>query len=212
MKKKLQRRYNGREYGCWSLIFLPVDMQVKGRYTNPDIVILLCGMTEMKKATEKAGALSILELQASPGYPSGKRFKTGPVAVIECVQEIPCNPCESACRFSAIFVGKPITNLPRLLEEKCRGCGECIPACPGLAIFLVNENYSPSEAAVSIPYEYLPLPETGSTVCALDRCGEKVCSARVIRVSNPGKNIGTAVVTISVPREFSNKVRTFRIT
>ena len=109
-------------------------------------------------------------------------------------------------------MGEPITNLPRLVEEKCRGCGECIPACPGLAIFLVDENYSPTEAAVSIPYEYLLLPETGSSVCALDRCGEKVCSARVIRVSNPRKNNGTAVVTIAVPRKFSNKVRSFRIT
>ncbi len=165
----------------------------------------------MKKLAKETGTLSMLELQASPGYPSEKRFGAGPVAVIECIQEIPCNPCESACRFNAILVGKPITNLPRLVEEKCRGCGECIPACPGLAIFVVNENYSPAEGTVSIPYEYLPLPETGSIVCALDRCGERVCSARVIRVSNPGKNNGTAVVTIVVPKKFSNKVRGFRI-
>lgn len=169
-------------------------------------------LADMKKAIKDSSVLSMSELQASPGYPSEKRFRAGPVAVIECIQEIPCNPCESACRFNAIFVGEPITNLPRLVEEKCRGCGECIPACPGLAIFLVDENYSPTEAAVSIPYEYLLLPETGSSVCALDRCGEKVCSARVIRVSNPRKNNGTAVVTIAVPRKFSNKVRSFRIT
>ena len=166
----------------------------------------------MKKAIKDSSVLSMSELQASPGYPSEKRFIAGPVAVIECIQEIPCNPCESACRFNAILVGKPITNLPRLVEEKCRGCGECIPACPGLAIFLVNENYSPTEAAVSIPYEYLPLPETGSIVYAMDRCGEDVCSARVIKVSNPRKNNGTAVVTIAVPRKLSNKVRSFRIT
>lgn len=166
----------------------------------------------MKRAIKDSSVLSMLELQASPGYPSEKRFRAGPVAVIECIQEIPCNPCESACRFNAILVGKPITNLPRLIEEKCRGCGECIPACPGLAIFLVNENYSPTEAAVSIPYEYLPLPETDSIVYAMDRCGEDACTARVIKVSNPRKNNGTAVVTIAVPRKFSDKVRSFRIT
>ena len=97
------------------------------------------------------------------------------------------------------------------MEEKCRGCGECIPACPGLAIFLVNRNYSTAEAAVSIPYEYLPLPEPGSTVDALDRSGERVCSGRVLRVMNPGKNNGTVVITIAVPKQFLTQVRNFRI-
>jgi Fe-S-cluster-containing hydrogenase component 2 len=165
----------------------------------------------MEKANGEAGVVSLAELRATPGYPSEERLESGPVAVIECFQEIPCNPCESACRFNAIVVGEPITNLPRLLEEKCRGCGECIPACPGLAIFLVNRTYSPEEAAVSIPYEYLPLPEVGSTVDALDRRGERVCSGRVIRVANPRKNDNTAVVTIAVPKRYSDHVRSFRI-
>ena len=164
----------------------------------------------MQKAKGEAGLVSLVELQASPGYPSEERLESGPVAVIECIQEIPCNPCESACRFNAIVVGKPITNLPRLVEEKCRGCGECIPACPGLAIFLVNRTYSPEEAAISIPYEYLPLPEVGSTVNALDRRGERVCSGRVIRIANPKKNDNTAVVTIAVPRRYSDQVRSLR--
>lgn len=155
--------------------------------------------------------VSLAKLRASPGYPSEERFESGPIAVIECIQEIPCNPCERACRFNAIVVGKPIINLPRLVEEKCRGCGECIAACPGLAIFLVDRTYSPEEAAVSIPYEYLPLPEMGSSVNALDRFGEWVCSGRVIRVANPRKNDGTAVVTIAVPKHYSDRVRSFRI-
>jgi Fe-S-cluster-containing hydrogenase component 2 len=166
----------------------------------------------MDKASGEAGVVSLAELRASPGYPSGERLESGPVAVIECVQEIPCDPCESACRFNAIVVGKPITNLPRLLEEKCRGCGECIPACPGLAIFLVNRAYSPEEAAVSMPYEYLPLPEVGSTVDALTRRGEPVCGGRVIRVTNPKKNDSTVVVTIAVPKRYSDQVRSLRVT
>jgi len=165
----------------------------------------------MEKANGEAGVVSLAELRATPGYPSEERLESGPVAVIECFQEIPCNPCERACRFNAIVVGEPITNLPRLLEEKCRGCGECIPACPGLAIFLVNRTYSPEEAAVSIPYEYLPLPEVGSTVDALDRRGERVCSGRVIRVANPRKNDSTTIVTIAVPKRYSDHVRSFRI-
>ena len=167
---------------------------------------------EMKKAKREAGVVSLAELRASPGYPSEERLESGPVAVIECIQEIPCDPCESACRFNAIVVGKPLTNLPRLVEEKCRGCGECIPACPGLAIFLVNRTYSPGEAAISIPYEYLPLPEVGPTVDALNRSGERVCSGRVIRVANPRKEYRTAVVTVAVPKRYSDQVRSLRVT
>lgn len=169
-------------------------------------------MSMMKKADHYAGAVSLEILRMSPGYPSEERLDRGPVAVIECIQEIPCNPCESACRFSAIAVGEPITNLPRLVEEKCKGCGECISVCPGLAIFLVNRVYSSHEAAISIPYEYLPLPEVGAIVDALGRQGEKICAGRVLRVSNPRKNDGTAVVTIAIPKQCSDQVRNFRIT
>ncbi len=168
-------------------------------------------LVRMKKAGKEMGIASLADLRASPGYPSEERFAGGSVAVIECIQEIPCNPCESACRFDAIVVGKPITNLPQLMEEKCRGCGECIPACPGLAIFLVNRAYSPDEATVSVPYEYLPLPETGSVVDVLDRRGEIVCSGRVIRVANPEKNDNTAVVTLAVPKQYSDRARSFQI-
>jgi Fe-S-cluster-containing hydrogenase component 2 len=165
----------------------------------------------MKKINEEAGIATLKELRASPGYPSDKRFETGPVAVIECIQKIPCNPCESACRFNAIVVGDPIINLPRLVEDNCRGCGECISACPGLAIFVVNKTHSPDEAAVSMPYEYLPLPEPDSVVDALNRRGGRLCSGRVIRVANPQKNDSTAVVTIVVPKRFSDEVRSLRV-
>ena len=166
----------------------------------------------MERMEEKTGVASLAELQASPGYPSEDRLEIGAVAVIECIQEIPCNPCESACRFDAIIVGEPITNLPRLVEDKCRGCGECIPVCPGLAIFLVNRTYSSKEAAVRVPYEYLPLPEVQDIVDALDRCGKRVCSGRVIRVANPERNDNTVVVTLAIPKDYSDQVRSFQVT
>ena len=90
------------------------------------------------KVNNEAGLASLDELRASSGYPSEERLEKGPVAVIECIQGIPCNPCESACRFNAIVVGKPITNLPRLLEEKCRGCGLCVALCPYGALEIVE--------------------------------------------------------------------------
>jgi Fe-S-cluster-containing hydrogenase component 2 len=134
-------------------------------------------------------------------------MKTGPRAVIECPQEIPCNPCEGACPRHAISVGQPITNIPRLDEEKCTGCGLCIPACSGLAIFVVNPEYSDTEATVAFPYEYLPLPSPGDIVQAVDRQGAIACEARVLSVVCPPRYDHTAVVTVAVPKGMEETVR-----
>ena len=123
------------------------------------------------------GIPSAAELAACPGIPSEERMRKGRVAVIECVQEIPCNPCEGICRFGAITVGEHITNLPVLDEEKCTGCGQCVANCPGLAIVIVNKAFSETEETVEFPFEYLPLPEKGSTVDAVNRAGENVTEA-----------------------------------
>ena len=61
----------------------------------------------------------------------------------------------------------------------------CVAACPGLAIFLVDKSYSETEATVSFPFEYDPLPEEGAEIDALSRAGEYVCKGRVIKVMNP---------------------------
>ena len=78
----------------------------------------------------KVGYLNSAELKEAGRYPSQERLAKGPVAVIECCQNIPCNPCETACKFGAITVGDPITNLPVLDESKCIGCGACANLCP----------------------------------------------------------------------------------
>jgi len=156
---------------------------------------------------EKDGVLSPEELAKLPGMPSEERLEQGAVAVIECAQEIPCNPCEEACPKGAIRVGEPITNLPVLASDKCTGCGLCIPVCPGLAIFVVDMTYSDQEATLQLPYEFLPLPEKGEMVTALDREGRAVCSARVVNVRNPKKFDHTPVITIAVLRDQAMNVR-----
>ncbi|MEA3356509.1 MAG: 4Fe-4S binding protein [Candidatus Bipolaricaulota bacterium] len=153
------------------------------------------------------GYLSAGELKSAPGIPSEERMRQGPVAVIECIQEIPCNPCEAACPTGAIDIGSPITNLPRLDEGKCIGCRLCVSACPGLAIFMVDLTYSDESATVTFPYEYLPLPEKGQTVRAMNRAGEPVCAGTVIRVQNPRVNDKTPVVTVAVPHRYAAEVR-----
>lgn len=159
---------------------------------------------------DQCGVASREERLACAGRPSAQRMAQGAVAVIECVQGIPCNPCEAACPKKAIRVGNPITNCPALDEKLCIGCGLCIARCPGLAIFVVNEAYSETEATVSLPYEYWPLPAQDDVVDALDRYGRKVGEARVVQVVSPPAYAKTAVVTVAVEKGLSDDVRNIR--
>ncbi len=156
------------------------------------------------------GYLEYEELAAIQKLPSEERFQKGPVAVIECVQEIPCNPCEAACSFGAIEVGEPITNLPTLNGKKCTGCGICASKCPGLAIFIVNKVYSETTATVSFPYEYFPTPAPGEKKDAVNRRGEVVCEGTIIKVVNPQSFDHTPIVTVEIPSEFADEVRSIR--
>jgi len=155
-----------------------------------------------------SGRLSDRELAGV--LPPAERLAQGPVAVIECVQEIPCNPCEKACPFGAITVGEDITALPVIDRNKCRGCGVCISRCPGLAIFVVDGAYSADEALIMLPYEYLPLPAAGDEVAALDRDGRPAGRARVVKTNTAAGLDGTAVVTIAVAKDLINVVRNIR--
>jgi Fe-S-cluster-containing hydrogenase component 2 len=158
-------------------------------------------------ALETQGYLTVDELTEAGQYPKEARFLKGPVAVIECVQEIPCNPCETACRFGAIVVGDPITNLPKTDEEKCTGCGLCVARCPGLAIFIVDRTYGEGLGTVSFPYEYSPLPKEGEEVTAVDRAGRGVCAGTVVKVLEPASFDRTPVVTVAVPASETENVR-----
>lgn len=156
------------------------------------------------------GVPSAEELKNCPGVPSEERMRKGRVACVECVQEIPCNPCEGTCKFQAITVGEQITSLPRLHEEKCTGCGMCVANCPGLAITILDKSYSETEGTVDFPFEYLPLPEKGDVVDAVNRAGEVVCKGTVLAVTKVKSYSGTAVVRLKVPMEFVDEVRSMK--
>ncbi len=161
-------------------------------------------------AIEDKGYLTIDELKCRQKMPTEARYKMGPVAVIECVQEIPCNPCEAACPKNAIVIGEPITKLPVLDESACIGCGICIAKCSGLAIFVVDKSGETGMSRVSFPYEYFPLPQKGDTVHALSRSGEIMCDAKVTSVVNPKSYDHTPVITIEVPTEMADEVRNMK--
>ena len=60
-----------------------------------------------------------------------------PKAIIECYQQIPCNPCETSCPTHAITIGEDINQIPIIDFDKCTGCSICARVCPGLAISIV---------------------------------------------------------------------------
>lgn len=134
-------------------------------------------------------------------------MRRGPVACIECFQQIPCNPCEEACPKGAITVGDEITHTPVLDVEKCNGCGICMTRCPGLAIFNIDADYSETTALVSFPYEYVPLPVKNQPVRCTDREGRYITEGVVHRVWTAAAFDHTAIITVEIPKEYVDQVR-----
>lgn len=162
-------------------------------------------------AHQRTGVLPDRELSRRGLLPSKQRLASGPVVMVECIENIPCNPCASACPRRAITIDGALTDTPKVDFEKCNGCTVCIAKCPGLAIFVVNAAYSKSEATVTLPYELLPRPAPGTTVACLDRGGRRVCSGKVVKVLDSRAQNRCAVVTVAVPKRFFNTVRGIRV-
>ena len=130
-----------------------------------------------------------------------------PVAMIECIQQIPCNSCALACKLGAIKMAN-VNDIPKMDFAKCTGCMACAMTCPGLAIFLIRS--SGESSFVTLPYEFLPTPEVGAEVTALNRKGEVLGKGEVRQVLSPKRNDGTALVTIQVPTAWLMETRAIR--
>jgi ferredoxin len=129
--------------------------------------------------------------------------------MMECFQEIPCDPCALSCPSGAILPFSDINELPKVDYNKCTGCGLCIASCPGLAIFVVDTSYSEREALVKLPYELLPLPKKGELVSGLDRQGRKVAMVKVTRVQSTKNK--TYIISILVPKELALQIRNIKV-
>lgn len=174
------------------------------------------GRTDITKTDEgidlsvtllKSGYMKEDELSKFVGTGSIK----GPHPVIECTQNIPCNPCEDSCAFGCIHVGEEISAVPKFDDnKKCRNCKMCVAACPGQAIFIVDDDCGDGYAAVSFPYEFFPLPQIGEKGQALGRDGKAVCEAEIIDVAVNKAFDHTAVVTMKVPKQMSMTARFYR--
>lgn len=155
----------------------------------------------------KKGYLTEEEVMKYPGVKSIK----GIHPVIECSQNIPCNPCQDACPKNCIKIGEKITSLPIVDEEsKCIGCGLCVASCSGQSIFLVNEEYEEGYTSVTLPYEFLPLPKKGAKGIALGRSGQEVCEAEVVEIKSLSAFDHTHLLTIKVPKDMGMKARFFK--
>ena len=86
----------------------------------------------------------------------------------------------------------------------------CVASCSGQAIFLIDEEYEDGYASVTMPYEFLPLPEKGDTGIALDRSGKEVCPAEVVGVRSAKAFDHTNLLTIKVPTDMVDKARFFK--
>jgi thioredoxin reductase/Fe-S-cluster-containing hydrogenase component 2 len=131
--------------------------------------------------------------------------------VLECTQNIPCNPCRDVCPRNCIKIEGSITSLPKFDQKtKCSGCAYCVAACPGQAIFLVDPDIGNGYASVTIPYEFQPLPKEGDEGIGLSRSGREVCQATVIKMRSSLSFDQTNLLTIKVPKEMAMTARFYK--
>lgn len=159
---------------------------------------------EREEKPREKGHITFSALKDRQELPSSERLSKGGVAIIECTEEIPCDPCARACRFNAIEK-EGLTSPPSMDYEKCVGCAECVAACPGLGIFVVNKNFEEDRGLVYLPYEFSPAPKEGTEVNVLSREGERVGKGEIIQVREGKRD--TKVIAVAVKNELAMKVR-----
>ncbi|MBN2363196.1 4Fe-4S binding protein [candidate division WOR-3 bacterium] len=141
-------------------------------------------------------------------FPDKNALAVSAKAVIECFQEIPCNPCVGACPRGAISIAEGINGIPSIDHTLCNGCSLCVYQCPGLAIFVVGlDRKDPAKGFVSLPYEFLPVPEKDDIVDVLDREGKVISEGKILKVNKSKATDRTSVVTVEVPSNLLDKAR-----
>jgi NADPH-dependent 2,4-dienoyl-CoA reductase/sulfur reductase-like enzyme/Fe-S-cluster-containing hydrogenase component 2 len=189
-----------------SLNKIRAGMFAPGKKGRTDIITTDEGYP-LSQSLLKNGYIAESEISNFPALSS----KNGTRVVIECTQNIPCDPCQDVCPRGCIEVGADITMLPKInVEAECSGCGLCVGACSGQAIFLINEGPEEGYHTIGLPYEFLPLPERGSKGKALDRSGREVCEAVVVGVKNSKAMDKTPMLEMRVPSSALDKARFFK--
>ncbi|KAB3531032.1 4Fe-4S ferredoxin [Alkaliphilus pronyensis] len=144
-------------------------------------------------------------------FPTEERLMQGPTVIVECYQNIPCNPCYTVCRTGAIKEFADINDLPTVDHSLCNGCSLCVSNCPGLAISILDMTYSEDEALLKIPYELIPLPKPNQIVKGLDREGVEVTDVKVIKVIDSKALDKTPIIAIAVKKQYAKIIRSIRL-
>lgn len=131
-----------------------------------------------------------------------------PKAITECYEEIPCNPCSTSCPFGAITIGDDINTPPKVDFALCTGCGICVYNCPGLAIFTVQ--IKGDYAIYKIPYEFVPRPQKGDIMHAVNRNGDIIGTCEIQKVTLTKKHDKTALLEVKAPLAMLHQFITVR--
>jgi len=131
--------------------------------------------------------------------------------IVDCPQDIPCNPCEKYCPTKAIIIGKEINQQPDYDPDKCIGCGKCLSVCPGRAILLIQYNYSDSTSKVTLPFEFSPEPKKNDEVELLSKSGELVCKGKVLDTKFFNDKDKCSMVDVEVPKDKAFSIRSIRL-
>jgi sarcosine oxidase, subunit alpha len=162
----------------------------------------------------------VLKAKPAGGHPEHlPRREHGVFPILHCTQEIPCDPCRSACPKGLIHLEREddIRSLPVFHDAEpegagCAGCELCVARCPGLAITMVDYRQDPASPTVTVAYELEPdALRPGELVTAVDTKGRRLGEVEVAGVKRIKANDRTALLHLVVPRAYARKVAGVRM-